>query len=131
MKIRLENMLIIIILIVLLSCTAQANSIRFSGLSQVNKSIDVYDINAIASGSDGFNTTINTTEAFTFTPGNSYNFIIKSPNNTTLFSNAPSFMNFFFQDERRTIAILTFIILGFFGFIILFGAFIAMSSRRR
>jgi len=115
-------------LLLALSAQASANSIQFSGLNQVNKSIDIYDINAIAAGGDGYVDTINSSELFYFTPGNSYNFEIRAENNTTFLSNPLSFGDFVFGDKG--IIILYFIFLVFLLALFCGGAFLMFRGKK-
>jgi hypothetical protein len=115
----------LILALLILNCLVlpvSANSIKFSGLGQVNKTINVFDLNEIASGeSDGYKQSINNSDLFYYTPGHSYNFQINPLNTTTYLSDAPTFMNFFFEDEKRLLAIISLIVLSLFAFMLLGG----------
>ncbi len=113
----------LIIAIYILCGNATANSIQFTGLQQVNKTIDVYDLTDIADGGDQAPvTTINNSDKFYYTPGHTYNFQIKSQNTTTFLSGPMEFANFFIGDETRLLAIGTFLILCIFTVLLVGGA---------
>jgi hypothetical protein len=121
---------LIILLIILLTVSppVNANTITFSGLNQTNKTLDVYDINAIAPGNEsGFVSTINNTDVFYFEPGDSYNFQISTKKNTTFLSDPLSFGAFVFSSKGE--ALVYFGVLLFLGAALCCGLFI-MGRRR-
>jgi hypothetical protein len=99
---------------------ASANSIQFSGLGQVNKTIQIYDINGVADGSNGVVDTINSSGLFYFHPGDSYMFEITPINNTTFLSGPVPLLNFTITSGSVliTIGFILFFCLAVFGVIL-------------
>ncbi len=96
----------ILITLIILIVPVWANSIQFSGLEKVNKTIEIQDINQVASGGNGYVSTINNSELFYFTPGDSYVFIVKPQNNTTILNNATTLSTFIFSTQGEALLIL-------------------------
>lgn len=107
--------MIIIIGLIMMAGLAQANNVQFSGLGQVNKTVQVYDINQIAPDNDGKVGTINSSDNFYYQPGDSYTFEITAPSNKTFLSDSNNFLGFYMGDETRSIALLTFLCLIVFS----------------
>jgi hypothetical protein len=97
-RIKGRFLLLLSVLIVLsvfaFALPVNANSIQFSGLGQVNKSIQIYDINNVADGTYGVVDEINSSGLFYFHPGDSYMFEVAPINNTTFLSGGVPFLDF-------------------------------------
>lgn len=119
-----RDLILILIILVFLAMPATANSIRFTGLDQVNKSISVYDYNVISSGGPGSPiASLNSDDTYFFKPGDSYNFEVAPSQNGSIMTNATGFENFVLSTRGMAIITVAFLLILLFlaggGFLVL------------